>query len=61
MSRDPEVVEKESGGRRIGRSPGMSNDNEIRWRQRYESFSKAIALLGEALEAKPIVEYSRLE
>lgn len=39
----------------------MSNDNEIRWRQRYESFSKAIALLGEALEAKPIAEYSRLE
>ena len=39
----------------------MSNDNGIRWRQRYENFSKAIVLLGEALEAKPVAEYSRLE
>ena len=39
----------------------MSNSGEIRWKQRYENFSKAIALLGEALEARPIDEYSRLE
>lgn len=39
----------------------MDNDNEIRWRRRQENFSKAIALLGEALEAKPIDRYSRLE
>ena len=39
----------------------MSGSGEIRWKQRYENFSKAIALLGEALEAKPIEEYSRLE
>ena len=39
----------------------MNNGNEIRWQQRYENFSMAIALLGEALEAKPIGEYSRLE
>ena len=39
----------------------MSNSDEIRWKQRYENFSKAIALLGEALEARPIDEYSRLE
>ncbi len=39
----------------------MSKSDEIRWKQRYENFSKAIALLGEALEARPIDEYSRLE
>jgi len=39
----------------------MSNSDEIRWRQRLENFSKAIALLSEALDAKPIDEYSRLE
>ena len=39
----------------------MSNSDEIRWKQRYENFSKAIGLLGKVLEAKPIEDYSRLE
>ncbi len=39
----------------------MSNSDEIRWRQRLGNFSKALLLLNEALEAKPIDEYSRLE
>lgn len=39
----------------------MSNSDEIRWRQRFENFEKVFLLLKEALEAKPLSEYSKLE
>ncbi|WP_289021913.1 nucleotidyltransferase substrate binding protein [Desulfobacter postgatei] len=39
----------------------MSNADEIRWKQRFENFEKAVLLLQESLEAKPVLEYSRLE
>ena len=39
----------------------MSNADEIRWRQRFDNFQKAFLLLKEALEEKPIDEYSKLE
>jgi nucleotidyltransferase substrate binding protein (TIGR01987 family) len=39
----------------------MSNADEIRWRQRFENFEKALLLLREVLEAKPVLEYSKLE
>jgi nucleotidyltransferase substrate binding protein (TIGR01987 family) len=39
----------------------MSNTDEIRWQQRFDNFQKAFLLLKEALEEKPINEYSRLE
>jgi nucleotidyltransferase substrate binding protein (TIGR01987 family) len=34
---------------------------DIRWQQRYHNFSSAYELLREALEAKPLSEYSQLE
>ena len=37
------------------------HDAQRRWRQRYSSFERALALLSEALEAKPLEAYSRLE
>jgi nucleotidyltransferase substrate binding protein (TIGR01987 family) len=39
----------------------MSNADEIRWQQRFDNFQKAFLLLKEALEEKPINEYSKLE
>jgi len=39
----------------------MSNTDEIRWKQRFENFQKAFLLLKDALEEKPINEYSKLE
>jgi nucleotidyltransferase substrate binding protein (TIGR01987 family) len=39
----------------------MSNTSEIRWKQRFENFEKALLLLQESLEAKPVREYSKLE
>ncbi len=39
----------------------MSNSAEIRWKQRFENFEKALLLLEEALIAKPVSEYSKLE
>lgn len=39
----------------------MSNTDEIRWQQRFDNFQKAFLLLQEALEDKPIHEYSKLE
>jgi nucleotidyltransferase substrate binding protein (TIGR01987 family) len=39
----------------------MSNADEIRWQQRFDNFQKAFLLLKEALEEKPMNEYSRLE
>lgn len=39
----------------------MSNADEIRWQQRFDNFQKAFLLLKEALEEKPIDEYSKLE
>ena len=36
-------------------------DAQRRWRQRYSNFERALALLSEALEAKPLEAYSRLE
>jgi nucleotidyltransferase substrate binding protein (TIGR01987 family) len=39
----------------------MSNADEIRWQQRLENFEKALVLLRESLEAKPVLEYSKLE
>jgi len=39
----------------------MSNTDEIRWRQRFDNFQKAFLLLKDALEAKPLNEYSKLE
>jgi nucleotidyltransferase substrate binding protein (TIGR01987 family) len=39
----------------------MSNADEIRWRQRFDNFQKAFLLLQDALEAKPVNEYSKLE
>lgn len=39
----------------------MSNTDEIRWQQRFDNFQKAFFLLKEALEGKPINEYSKLE
>ena len=39
----------------------MSNSDEIRWRQRFDNFQKAFLLLKDALEKKPINEYSKLE
>jgi nucleotidyltransferase substrate binding protein (TIGR01987 family) len=39
----------------------MSNTDGIRWRQRFDNFQRAFLLLKEALEGKPVGEYSRLE
>ena len=39
----------------------MSNTDEIRWRQRFEHFEKALLLLQEALEDRSVEEYSKLE
>lgn len=39
----------------------MSNADEIRWHQRFDNFQKAFLLLKDALEEKPINEYSKLE
>lgn len=39
----------------------MSNADEIRWKQRFENFEKAILLLRECLETKPVMAYSKLE
>ena len=39
----------------------MSNSDAIRWEQRFDNFQKAFLLLKEALEEKPLNEYSKLE
>lgn len=39
----------------------MSNSDAIRWEQRFDNFQKAFLLLRDALEGKPINEYSKLE
>lgn len=39
----------------------MRNADEIRWQQRFDNFKKAFLLLKDALEGKPINEYSHLE
>lgn len=39
----------------------MSNSAEVRWKQRFENFEKALLLLQEALAAKSVLEYSKLE
>ena len=39
----------------------MSNSDAIRWEQRFDNFQKAFLLLRDALEGKPISEYSKLE
>ncbi len=39
----------------------MTNTDEIRWQQRFDTFQKAFLLLQEALEDSPIHEYSKLE
>ncbi len=39
----------------------MSNSAEIRWKQRFENFEKALLLLQEALTVKFVSEYSKLE
>ena len=49
---------RNSGGKGGAR---MNNTSELRWRQRFENFEKAFLLLKEALEAKPLDEYSKLE
>jgi len=39
----------------------MNNTSALRRRQQFENFEKAFLLLKEALEAKPLDEYSKLE
>ncbi len=39
----------------------MSNRAEIRWKQRFENFEKAFNLFKESLDAKPVLDYSKLE
>ena len=39
----------------------MSDHWEKRWKQRFENFAKAILLLREALDDRPVDDYSRLE
>lgn len=45
----------------MGEDGTLSNSDAIRWEQRFDNFQKAFLLLSDALEAKPLHEYSRLE